>query len=103
MERFFVLFYFFSGRFGTQWRTPMDSLHQGFGLGAGGAKSGKEVQGKKRLSETVAGGEKERNWKFDSGIIHNCGKGWKHGGKGEVSENGIPLRETQFRSRGGVL
>lgn len=23
--------FFFSGRFGTQWRTPMDSLHQGFG------------------------------------------------------------------------
>lgn len=22
---------FLSGRFGTQWRTPMDSLHQGFG------------------------------------------------------------------------
>lgn len=28
---------FFSGRFGTQWRTPMDSLHQGIR----GTKSGK--------------------------------------------------------------
>lgn len=43
LERFFVLFYFFSGRFGTQWRTPMDSLHQGFGWGGQVAKSGKEV------------------------------------------------------------
>lgn len=72
-------------------------------LKGGGHKAGKKFE----VNKTVIGRKtvEKRSWKFDSGIIYNCGKERSTGGGfgGEGIRNGIPLRETQFRSREGVL